>query len=221
MGEAGTAAIAARRDFTLGEVAAAFGGGRVELSGPRVGPEPTKIEATIEALREHMRFDDGGRYRPLSGARTLPGNWRVSLPETLTEAAIDAIYPQALLHQRQAAAGTLRFATYDEVVGRQRGRYRVAGELAEEGRERARDVLCGRCVRTPVWAGEGVAEAAIPCPEPCSVLVALCREAALWQQEAPEAVAPVPSVGFADFATVGNEVREAYLARTPAGVSRG
>lgn len=219
--ETATAAIAAGRDFRLGEVAVAFGGGSVEVSGPRVGPEPVQVEATIGALREHVRFDDGGRYRPLSGARTLPGNWRTSLPESLAEAAIEAVYPQALLHQRQGVAGSLRIATYDEVVGRQRGRYRVAGELDGDGRERAREVLCGRCVRTPVWAGEGVAEGGIACPEPCSVMVALCREAALCQREPPAPSAPDPSVAFADFAAAGNEVREAYLARTPAGVSHG
>ena len=214
-------AIAARRDFTLGEVAVAFRDGRVELSGPRSGPDARELTGTVEALREHVRFDDHGRYRPLSGARTMPGNWRVSLSEDLAEAAIDATYPQALLHQQQAAQGTLRVTPLDEVVARQRGRYRIAGELDEEGQERARDALCGRCVRTPVWSGEAAPEEAIPCPEPCSVMIALCREAALWQREPPQPSSPDPEVAFADFPTPGNEVREAYLARTPAGVSRG
>ena len=214
-------AIAARRDFTFGEVAVAFRDGRGELSGPRSGADARELTGTIEALREHVRFDDNGRYRPLSGARTLPGNWRVSLPENLTEAAIDTIYPQALLHQRQAAQRTLRVTTLDEVVARQRGRYRVAGELDAEGQERARDALCDQCVRTPVWTGEAASGQEIPCPEPCSVMVALCREAALWQQEAPQPSSPDPEVAFADFQTEGNEVREAYLARTPAGATRG
>jgi len=198
-----------------------FRGGRVEVSGPRMGPEPVAIKPMVEALREHVRFDHAGRYRPLNGARTLPGNWQISLPESLTEAAIEAVYPQALLHQQQASAGTLRVVAYDEVVGRQRGRYRIAGELDAEGRERARGVLCGRCVRTPEWAKEETPGGGIPCPEPCSVMVALCREAALWQREPPEAATADPTVAFADFAAKGNAVREAYLARTPAGVSRG
>ena len=214
-------AIAAGRDFTFGEVAVAFREGRVELRGPRSGPDATDLAGTVEALREHVRTDDHGRYRPLSAARTLPGDWRVSLPEELTEAAIDAIYPQALLHQRQAARGTLRVVTFDEVVARQRGRYRIAGELGDAGRERARDALCGQCVRTPVWAGETASGHGIPCPEPCSVMVALCREAALWQREPPQPSSPDPGVPFADFSTPGNEVREAYLARTPAEVTHG
>lgn len=214
-------AIAARREFTFGEVGVAFRAGRVELSGPRSGPDACELTDTVEALREHVRTDDHGRYRPLSGARTIPGKWRVSLPENLTEAAIDTIYPQALLHQRQAAQGTLHVVPLDEVVARQRGRYRIAGELDSEGQERARDTLCGRCVRTPVWAGEAVPEEEIPCPEPCSVMIALCREAALWQRETPQPSSPDPEVAFADFPTPGNEVREAYLARSPASITRG
>ncbi|MCY3601659.1 MAG: DR2241 family protein [Chloroflexi bacterium] len=214
-------AIAARRDFTFGEVAVAFRDGQVELSGPHPGPDAHELEGTVEALREHVRSDAHGRYRPLSGARTMPRNWRVSLPENLAEAAIDAVYPQALLHQGQAAQGLLHVVPLDAVVARQRGRYRIAGELDAEGQERARDALCGRCVRTPVWAGKAASDEEIPCPEPCSVMIALCREAALWQREAPQPSSPDPEVAFADFPTRGNEVREAYLARTPAGVSRG
>ena len=216
-----TGAIAAGRDFTLGEVAVAFRDGRVEFSGPRQGSGPVEIEPAVEALLEHLRFDDGGRYRPLSGSRTLPGGWRISLPESLAEAVIEAVYPQALLHQCQAAEGTLRVVTFEEVVARQRGRYRVAGELDAEGRARARAVLCGDCVRTPVWAGEAATGDDIPCPEPCSVMVALCREAALWQQEPPARAMPDPDVAFADFAAPGNETRETYLAGMPVGAGGG
>lgn len=214
-------AIAARRDFPLGEVTVAFPEEGVALSGPSTGDEPLQLAPTIEALREHVRFDGIGRYRPLSGARTLPGNWRALLPDSLTEAAIEAIYPQAMLHQEQARRGSLRVVPFEDVVARQRGRYRIAGELDGEGREHARAVLCGVCVRTPVWAGGEAAEGGIPCPEPCSVMVALCREAALWQRERPRPSGPDPEVAFAGFATAGNEIREAYLARTPAGVRRG
>ena len=33
----------------------------------------------------------------------------------------------------------------------------------------------------------------MPCPEPCSVLLALCREAAVWQQERPHPTRRSPS----------------------------
>lgn len=213
--------MAAGRAFSLGEVAVEFKARQVTISGPRAGASPLALEGTIEALREHIRLDEQGRYRPLSGARTMPGNWRISLPESLAEAAIEAIYPQALLHAEQAARGTLRIVGFGEMVARQRGRYRVAGELDEEGRQRTRNALCGGCVRTPVWDGGTAGEDAIPCPEPCSVMIALAREAALWQRDPPRAASPDPTAPFADFSTPGNEVREAYLARTPAEVTHG
>ena len=200
-----------------------FRAGRVRLSGPPSGAAPRDLAPTLEALRERVRFDDHGRYRPLSGARTMPRDWRVSLPERLTEAAMEVIYPQALLHQEQAARGALRIATFDDVAARQQGRYRVAGALDAAGRARAREALCGRCLRTPLWAGVAAPVSAIPCPEPCSVLIALCREVALWRREPPPSTAIDPQAPFADFAAPGNEIREAYLAsaRTPAGAPHG
>ena len=213
-------AIAAGRSFAFGEIDVAFGEGRVTLTGPRAGSAPRVIEATVEALREHVRFDDRGRYRPLSGARTMPGGWRAVLPARLAGAALDAVYPLAMLHQAQAAAGRLRVVPFAETAARQRGRERAAGELDAAGRDRARATLCGNCVRTPVWAGESADADAIPCPEACGLLLALCREAARWRDAPPPSAPPDADVPHAAFGTPGNEVREAYL-RAPAAVPRG
>ena len=214
-------AIAAGRAFAFGEIDVAFGEGRVTLTGPRPGAAPHALEATVEALRLHARLDDRGRYRPLSGARTMPGGWRVGLPARLAGAALDAVYPLAALHQAQAAAGTLRVVPFAETVARQRGRDRAAGELDAAGRDRARETLCGGCVRTPVWAGEPAGADAIPCPETCGLLLALCREAVRWQAEPPSPAPPDADVPYAAFGAPGNEVREAYLARANAAASRG
>jgi hypothetical protein len=51
----------------------------------------------------------------------------------------------------------------------------------------------------------------VPCPEPCSVFVSLCREAALWEQAPPQPAAVDDRVAWAAFDEPGNEVREAYL----------
>jgi hypothetical protein len=45
------------------------------------------------------------------------------------------------------------------------------------------------------------------------VLVALAREAAIWEGELPWTAEPDPGVGFAEFETPGNVVRETYLRR--------
>ena len=60
MGETATAAIGARRDFTLGEVAVAFRGGRVELSVPRSGAEAVRMrfglaETDLPLIRTWLR----------------------------------------------------------------------------------------------------------------------------------------------------------------------
>jgi hypothetical protein len=227
----------------------------------------TEVESNAAALRERIRFDGGGRYRPLSGARTLPRGWFVRMqrpaptavpvvrtgpgvamrgerysvtavrayleskealgiqnvvrapqppsrePEQLLteDEVVETVYPLATVHRAQYADGTLRVVTLDDVIGRQQGRYRSAAELDGPGRERARTVVCGACVRRPVWAGEVSREADIPCPEPCSVLLAFVREAAEWQRERPAQLPADPAVPFAAFDKPGNELREAWL----------
>ncbi len=171
-----------------------------------IGPDPDEV-------REWLRFDDRGRFRPLAGAKTLRTGWRVRCrDEAQLAAVIDAIYPLALRHQRLWAEGRLAIVPLDTVLGRQSGRYEVAARLSERGRAIASDMLCGRCVKAPLWRGAGPAAGGIPCPEPCSVLVALCREAALWEAVLPASAESDPSIGFAQFEEPGNEIREAVIA---------
>ena len=189
------------------------------LAGPGERVE-REVEPSVPALREWVRKDDSGRYRPLSGAKTLPTGWRIVCRDAPTGTlnlgeAMDIVYPQALVHITQYVEGTLRTVSLEGALARQKGRYAVAQELSPRGRRVAREVLCGRCVRNPVWA-EGaltIAEGAIPCPEPCSVMVALCREAALWEADPPEPTAVDTTVGWAAFDVRGNEVREEYTRR--------
>lgn len=199
--------------FRLGEVSVMFEDGEAVVAGPEGRDEAIELPADGDVVRAFVREDARGRYRPLTGARGLRGGWRVrcSSGGELGD-VLEAIYPLALCHRAMAARGDLRTAGLDDVLARQSGRYRVAGAISEEGRETARATLCGRCVRAPVWAGVDAGEEGIPCPEPCSVLVALCREAALWEDEAPESAPVDPDVAFAAFEKPGNEVRESYLA---------
>ena len=206
-------AIAAREPFALGELRAEPAGAGWSLHPGNIRPGTTPIEAA--ELEEYVRSDSAGRYRPLSGSRNLRRGWQVTTADdgALT-AAIEAIYPLATRHIEMAAAGTLRTVPIRDVLKRQSGRYSAAAELSDEGQALAEQVVCGACVRTPVWR-DGVRSPAgeVPCPEACSVLVSFCREAQRWEA-APPPPAPVKSsVGFADFETAGNELREEYLAR--------
>ncbi len=170
------------------------------------------ITGTPEAVFAHVRLGDDGRYRPLSGAATLPTGWSAPLgPAFDADIAIETVYPLALTHQRQFAAGTLRVVPLEDVLARQSGRYESSAVLSEEGRARAAGVVCGACVRHPVWNGAACAPEGIPCPEACSVLVAFCREAASWQASPPPPEPPDPRIPWAAFEEPGNELRERYL----------
>lgn len=185
------------------------------------GPRGTGALREVMAgdLREHVRFDDEGRYRPLTGGRSLPSGWSVRLAsEPALAEAIEAVYPLALAHLSLAAAGTLRVAGYDALTARQRGRYRVAGGLSAGGQAAVRELLCGQCVKAPRWAEVTPAPAQIPCPEPCSVFLALAREAAIWERDGVQPHPVDPGAAFAAFEEAGNAIREAVIARLrPAG----
>ncbi len=176
------------------------------------GERQRTVEATRAALAAFVRTADDGRYRPLSGARTLPRGWSVQLGSQLPlEAALEAVYPLAIVHREQWAAGTLDIVPLNAVLERQSGRYEATASLSERGRELAVEILCGGCVRRPVWHGTECWPDEIPCPEACSVMVALCREAALWEANRPDPAPSDASVAFAAFDVPGNELRERYL----------
>jgi sirohydrochlorin cobaltochelatase len=207
-------------EAALGQLTLIVGLDEAVIAGPPRAGEAIDIPPDPDAIRDHVRFDEQGGYRPLSGLRNLPGGWQARFTSLETfSAAIDAVYPLAQRHAAQFEAGTLQVTSLDEVFARQTGRYRVAADLSARGREAARGLLCGACVRTPVWAvGGGVPPGGIPCPEPCSILLALCREAALWQSDPPCPSPADPDVPFANFEEPGNQLREAYLRAT--GVAR-
>lgn len=203
--------------LALGELTILLRDDRIELFGPFSGPDSPEVPGTRQGLRDLARTDEFGRYRPLTGARSLRRGWRTHFG-TLAEFsdAVSEVYPLALEHNAQWEAMALRVVPLDQVLQRQTSRYAGAKELDEHGRLVARQVLCARCVRVPVWAGpqpQGtpLGEGAVACPEACSVMVSLCREAAAWQEIPPAQQEPDPTLPFAAFEQPGNEVREAYL----------
>jgi sirohydrochlorin cobaltochelatase len=183
-------------------------------------------EIAVDDVADRCRSDDLGRYRPLASALTMPTGWYARFKDRAQAGeALDDAYPLARLHCLEWIEGTLRVVGVDEVLSRQSGRYANAGRLSPSGREAARRVLCDeRCDLSPVWAEEAevnqreapqerVSRGEVPCPEPCSVFVSLCREAELWEHDPPEPAPVDERIAWAAFDEPGNEVREAYLQR--------
>lgn len=201
-----------RTAFRLGQLRVEFEGETAVVHGPAGESPEAQIESTEDALRDRVRYDDSGRYRPLPGAANLPTGWRVrtgpALPLSL---ALDTVYPLAMLHRSQQRAGVLRVVSLQDALQRQTGRYARAASLPPAAREVAAAVLCGRCVKRPVWRGAATDSDEIPCPEPCSVMVSLCRDAALWEAVPPTPSPVEPGAPLAAFETPGNEIREEYL----------
>lgn len=223
------AAISEHCGFELGELQVEWLGDGWDVRGPNVAGESTacSLDASdLEAIRRRVQCDETGYYRPLTGARSLPGGWRVEAhDESSLRALFDVVYPLAAQHIAQESAGSLQVVGLDAVLERQSGRYAKAATLSESGRALATDVVCGQCVREPAWGAFGtmdgpegtgstpVGRTAIPCPEPCSIMVSFCREAAQWEADMPARAPANPAVGFAAFETPGNVLREKWLAR--------
>lgn len=185
------------------------------LRGPEGRGEAVSVVCEPTELSDRIRTDDLGRYRPLSGARTMRCGWETDCANRKQlDSALDAIYPLARTHKAQWRAGTLRVVSLDELLKRQSGRYAAATSLSDAGRKLATLALCGDCVRTPVWNQEIPPKDGIPCPEACSVLVALCREAAIWESDRPTPSDINDGIGYAEFYRPGNGTRETILHNT-------
>ncbi len=211
--------IGSRHGFVLGELTVEPIDGGWRIRGPRSGSEAPAVEPSPSVVRQHVRYDDASRYRPLSGARTVPSHWQITVTsDQAVFGVVDVVYPLAIAHIDQAATGSLRPCSLAETLPRQSGRYEDSSALTAHGRRAAVAALCDNCVRTPQWSEERATAAyRIPCPEPCSVMVALCREAAIWEQDPPPPSPIDLALPFAALDVTGNEMREAWLAqsRTP------
>lgn len=131
------AAIREHRSFELGELRVDLAADGWNVCGPRTTGESAErcIETSdSEALRRHVQFDDAGRYRPLTGARSLPGGWHVqAADDTSLRTVLDVVYPLATHHITQEAAGSLWVVELEVVLERQSGRYANADRLRRSG----------------------------------------------------------------------------------------
>lgn len=150
------------------------------------------------AVRDHVRTDDDGRYRPLSTAPTLPTGWvAVDLDPAAFVRTVDAVYPATVANWHREREGDLDVTHWREAAERQTGLFDLVDELADEQVAWLAEACCvdSQCVKRREWddAGGGDLEVPrgtgeFPCREPCSLVIAAAREIALAERAEPDSI---------------------------------
>jgi sirohydrochlorin cobaltochelatase len=139
---------------------------------------------SLADIRELVRLDATGNFRPLRAAPNLRRGWRHHAPdEQSLRDALDYFYPAELANAELWRANNLPLAAWRETAERQTGRFRIVREMGEDGVRELVATICERqCLKQRLWspAAENVTEepGAIPllCPEACNFLVGKARE---------------------------------------------
>lgn len=141
--------------------------------------------------REIAQVTGAGEHRPLKTSPNLRQGWAlVDLDAAGLWTALDYLYPAAAVHWHAGRTGTLRVTHWRETAARQTGIYGSVKLLPDAVVPNAVAACCGDavCLRRVAWdldagtflgfADEGPVEgdAAVPCPEACSMFVAFARQ---------------------------------------------
>jgi sirohydrochlorin cobaltochelatase len=135
-------------------------------------------------LREEIRLDDCGKFRPLRAAPSLRRGWLYRAGDVAgLRVALDYLYPAELGNWLAWRADQLPETPWRETAERQTGRFRVVRELGTDGvRELVAEVCEKDCLKRRLWlpAAEavsvGAGELPLLCPEACNYFVSKARE---------------------------------------------
>lgn len=129
-----------------------------------------------------------GIYRPNRSAPTLRWGWRcLAATDSELQEAIERVYPGALADWHGFETGRFSATTFREFVARQTGMYRATQQITDEGADSVARAGCDRglCLRRRCWSTPGMGPApltssdteclAIPCLEPCALVLDLAR----------------------------------------------
>jgi sirohydrochlorin cobaltochelatase len=135
-------------------------------------------------LRELVRLDREGNFRPLRAAPNLRRGWVHHAPDLPgLQLALDYLYPAALANWRLWQDHELLPTPWSETARRQTGRFRIVRETDETSlRELVRRHCRAGCLKQRLWppAFESIRadadEIPLLCPEACNFLVGKARE---------------------------------------------
>jgi hypothetical protein len=156
-------------------------------------PEPQLRLVRVAELRALAQSNACGEFRPLRAAPDLVAGWlaRVVSPGEL-EFALNALYPGSVADWYAAQAEPPPTTNYREFTARQSGMYRITAMLSDTQAAQVIRSTCTetRCLKRRLWSVNGLApdeahtKSAIPCLEPCAVLLESARLAMRAEQQA-------------------------------------
>lgn len=142
--------------------------------------------------RKIANFNSAGEYRPLKSTPDLPRGWmlRANSPAELEE-ALNHFYPNALADRFALNQTPPPITGYRELTARQTGMYRITTFLADTDLARVIENLCAtKCLKQRLWTSGQIStdppekKSAIPCLEPCALLLESARKEVRALQDA-------------------------------------
>jgi hypothetical protein len=134
--------------------------------------------------RKIANFTSAGAYRPLKSTPDLPSGWmlRSNTPQELEE-ALNYFYPNALADRHALTQTPPPITGYREFTSRQTGMYRITTFVADADLARVIDNVCAlKCLKQRLWSSGAIPtdppekKSAIPCLEPCAILLEASRK---------------------------------------------
>ncbi|GGN19827.1 DR2241 family protein [Halarchaeum nitratireducens] len=150
--------------------------------------DPRDLDAFRDpgAAHDLVKYDDRGRYRPLSTAPSLPHGWQfVELDGDALVDTVDFVYPATVANWHREREGALDVTHWRETAARQTGIYGLVSDLPTEALTWAAEACCvdSQCLKRREWDHDAGTELDVPrgdgefpCREPCSLFVAAARE---------------------------------------------
>jgi hypothetical protein len=138
-------------------------------------------------IRPLALFTVSGAFRPLKSAPNLQRGWRAApRDEETLGAALNQLYPGAVADWFAAQAPRPPVTSYREFTGRQTGMYRITTHLDDAAAGAVIRACCHKdfCLKRRLWTVDGLppdaaaAKSAIPCLEPCAILLEFARKTA-------------------------------------------
>ena len=180
-------------EFVLAQVSIRKSQGGFELRHVAdAGMEELKDLPDVKALRDLAQFTETGAFRPLKSAPNLKRGWRMQVRDAAELGlALNFLYPGAVADWFAVRSGRGTPTHYREFTARQTGMYRITAMLPDAVASEATRACCDRkfCLKQRLWTVPGLpaddvkSKSAIPCLEPCAIMLEFARKVMRMEQE--------------------------------------